>query len=224
MDPAAEFYDRAQAQLRAGDVSFDAPPVDGGARWGISVVLRPDPKNAERLAALARQTAAAIGPGHWVHQAHTLHTTLRALEPHSTRDLQGDVRLADYVAAVDQAAAGREPVTLRLRGLAPHSGGVMVLGHDRDSALPQLRRRLVTALDQRDVEHYETTFTRNLWYVSLLQFGAPVADPTALAEWGVPRRDMAIGDVVYDSLEICRWRLADGLVHTESLHEAKLDG
>ncbi|MGH8793678.1 MAG: hypothetical protein ACRDXX_13675 [Stackebrandtia sp.] len=224
MSSVESFFDRGQAELRAGEIHVDGPPGAGGPRFGISAVLRPEGEIVDRLTELGRQAAAIAGGGHWVHDGRMLHTTLRCLEAHSARDLDGDARLARYAAALDEAAAATPAIELELRGLAAHKGGVMAMGHDSSEAFPRLRKIYVDALDARGVEHYERSFTRDLWYLSLLHFGAPVPDPAALADWAASRRDQRIGSVVYRSVQICGWRLVDGSMIARILHEAKLSG
>ncbi|HZE39714.1 MAG TPA: hypothetical protein VE172_12980 [Stackebrandtia sp.] len=224
MTSNAQFHDRGRADVLAGRLSCETPPVDGGPRWGLSAVFRPTGPVAEELAALGREATAVAGPGHWVHGPRAMHTTLRALEPHSTRNMVADARVGVYAEALAAACRGFAPIELEFRGIAPHGGGVMAQGIGRPQGFPALRRRYVDELDARGVAHYEQGFVRDIWYVSLLHFAAPVPDPAALVRWGDRLRDRPIGTVMYDEAEIIRWHLIDGAITAQSLFSAKLDG
>jgi hypothetical protein len=70
-------------QLLAGTHSRESPPTDGSPRYGLSVILRPDPAAAERLAAVGAQAAAYAGSGHWPSgDPDLVHFTVRSLEEH----------------------------------------------------------------------------------------------------------------------------------------------
>lgn len=224
MSRIQEHYERSRAALLAGELHIDTPPYDGGPRYGISAVLRPTGEVARELERWGEEIAGVAGPGHWLLGAGAVHTTLRALEPHSTRSFDGDERFADYVAALDEAVSGFPPVELELRGFGPHPGGVVVYGHCGPEALPELRRRYVEALDARAVVHHEAGMVRDLWYCSLVQFAAPVTDVAALLAWGEAKRDRFVGAAVYREVDILRWRLRGGRLVPETLHTAKLDG
>lgn len=218
-----EFQDRSLAALAAGRLDVDVPPTDGRPRYGISAVLPPEGPITAELAAVRREAEVFTGPGQWLLGADTLHTTLRSLEPHSVRSFDGDERFAAYVAALDEAVSGFAPVELELRGVAVHPGGVLMQGHCGPDALPQLRRRFVAALDARHVTHHES-MVRDLWYLSLIQFAAPVLDVPGLIAWGGANRDRDLGSVVFSRVELRRWWVRGGRLTAETLHTSKLDG
>lgn len=224
MSRAEQFYRAGRADLLAGKVDADEPPVDGGPRWGVSAILRPRGDVVERLRSVAASIAHMIGPGHWVHGKESLHTTLRSFEPYSTRDMDDDLRVGAYADAVAEACDGFAPVSLTLQGVAPHSGGIMMVGKEEPQGLPLLQQRLAAALQARDVVDDEADFTRDLWYVQLVHFAGPVHDPTALVKWGDERREEVFGTCIYNEVEIVRWFHVDGSMRNETLHRVKLDG
>src|SRR4051794_15783330 len=74
------FAEGAEAVL-SGAHGIEVTPPDGGRRWGVSVLLRPEAEAALALAALAGEAAAMAGDGHWLTgAAHSSHLTVRALE------------------------------------------------------------------------------------------------------------------------------------------------
>lgn len=113
---------------------------------------------------------------------------------------------------------------MELRGAVPFSGGILALGDGGSNGLPNLHRRLVDALSKRGISDHETGFVRDLWYVTLVHFGAVVTDPAALVAWGDRNRDRAFGTVRYAHVEIIRWRLIDGAITPEPVHRVALPG
>ncbi|GAA3126894.1 hypothetical protein [Nonomuraea salmonea] len=125
MSDFSEFRERGRAALLAGEATHDVPMVEGGARWGAAVVLRPAGEVAGRLTDLA---ATVHAPGHWVHGGPALHVTLRSLEPYRSVIPEDDPLRRAYAAALAEAADGLPPAWVYLAGVAPHQGGVLVGG------------------------------------------------------------------------------------------------
>ncbi|MDG4789349.1 hypothetical protein O7626_26070 [Micromonospora sp. WMMD1102] len=83
-------FARGSAAVLAGTHYRDSPPVDGG-RWGLSIVLPPDPESTVRLAAVTAEALAVAGPGHWpTGSPAAVHLTVRALEAHRSNVPEGD--------------------------------------------------------------------------------------------------------------------------------------
>jgi hypothetical protein len=223
MSPIEKFRQRSREALSTGNIRIDSPPVDGGPRWGISAIMRPGTQLLPELSKLAAEAAAVAGPGHVVHGETSLHSTLRAFEKHSTRELSGDPLIAQYRVALDDACAGVAPIDLELRGVIPHGGGVMLMGHCEPDTLPRLSSRLAALLTARGICDVENG-VRDLWYIGLLHFFAEVPEPDALLGWGDRQRDRFVGTVRYRDVELIRWCYSAGTMTAETLHVSPLSG
>lgn len=92
------------------------------------------------------------------------------------------------------------------------------------SAVLRPSEPIVAELEARSVERHEAGFVRDLWYLSLIQFAAPVRDVAGLLAWGEANRDRTVGTVVYRTVEILRWHLDGATLKSETLHVSELDG
>lgn len=222
MDYEDEFYDRGRAALVAGEVRPEAPPTENGARWGAAAVLRPAGPVLESLAELADSLGGVAGVGHWPHLKSSLHVTLRALERYRSSIPRDDEYRAAYAEALDAAAAGLPPARVELRGVCPHPAGVIAVGRPLDEVLVALQARLAEGLGARGLAAFES-WVRDRWYVSLIHFAGPVADPGSVVAWCDERRDLRIGVVELDIVEVVRWHYTGIGVRSEALHRARLD-
>lgn len=215
------FMAKGCADVLAGDVHLERPPADGGARWGLAAIMRPAGTVLDELCALARQAGRAAGAGHWVHGRNTLHFTLRSLERYRDVVFPDDGPLAAYTRALDAATGGTGPLRIELRGLTPHAGGVQVLGHPVDDRLATLQKRFAAELGAAGaVEHW----VRDIWYVGLLHFAAPLTEPRRLVDWCDALGDRPFGTAEIHAVEIARFRLAEGAMTAQCLHKASLAG
>src|SRR5689334_16309748 len=109
--PYSETFDRlfreGRAAVLAGRYRCETPPVEGGPRYGLSVVLRPDDRVAHRLAELGVEARTAAGGGHWPSgDADLVHVTVRALETFRTAVPEDDTAVNRYVTAMRCATRG----------------------------------------------------------------------------------------------------------------------
>ncbi|MGW3351432.1 hypothetical protein ACWDA3_49730 [Nonomuraea rubra] len=221
MSDFVEFRARGRAALLAGEATHDLPMVDGATRWGAAAVLRPEGEIVDRMTELA---ATVNAPGHWVHGGRTLHVTLRTLEPYRTHIPQDDPLRRAYGAALAEAAEGLPPAEVRLAGVSPHRGGVLVGAHPQDDTLDTLRKRFAHALESRRVRDLERGRVRDLWYVSLVHFAAPLTNPRELVEWCDTHADTDFGTTGLPAAEIVQFLHTGEGIRVHSLESAALDG
>ena len=186
--------------LLAGSHQCETPPIDGAARYGLSIVLRPDPAAATRLAEVGAEAATLAGGGHWPSgDTDLVHFTVRSLEGHREAVPADDPAAKRYEAALRQAA--RRPIRLRLTGLTLTPVSVMACAWPCDDAADQFATTLEAALGE------DCTFEngRDVWYANVLHFAGPIADPAGLVEWVTRRRTLDLGETTIDTAELCQW-------------------
>ncbi|SEH00436.1 hypothetical protein SAMN05444920_116171 [Nonomuraea solani] len=219
MSDFAEFRDRGRAALLAGRATHDVPMVEGARRWGAAAVLRPQGEIVERLAGLA---ATFPADGHWVHAGPTLHVTLRSLEPYRAHIPGDDPLRRAYGEALTEAATGLPPVRVRLKGVVPHQGGVLVHGRPEDDTLVTLRKRYIHALRGRGIRDLEHGRVRDRWYVSLVHFARPLSDPEELLRWADAHAGTDFGVAELPTAEVVQFTHTDGSIRVDSLGRAHL--
>lgn len=204
-----ETFDRlfaeGRAAVSAGAHRVQEPPIDGGFRWGLSALLRPDASSAEVLSKIAGEASDVAGGGHWVTgSTASSHLTLRALEPFRKDLSEDDPAVNRYVAALAAGVAGVGPLTFTVTGvtLTPHS--VMACASPLDDGADRLAAAFAAALGSDG--SYEGEFNRDYWYMNLVHFGGAISEPARLIEWVAARRSQEIARVVVDEVQLACWR------------------
>jgi hypothetical protein len=200
-------HEQGRAALLAGRERLDVPPGDGTRRWGLSVLVRPQPELADRLDAITRQLVAMAGDGQWATGASdTAHLTLYSLEPHRPGLTLADRSAARYSSAMARAAAATPPATFAVTGLGLTPGGVIAACEPVDAGARRLRPALTAALGG-DV--FEAAYRGDQWWMSLVHLAAPVRDTEALVEYVEARRDEPLGTLEARRLELVRYEHHD---------------
>jgi hypothetical protein len=188
-----------------GAVRCEKPPVDGGTRWGLSVVLRPDRGAAPVLARLTDEAMALAGAWHWpTGTADSSHFTVRSLERPRESVLDGDPAIARYLRALRAAAARSKPIGFRLSGVTMPDSCVMACAEAVDGAVDDFAAALAEELGG-DAWH-EDGFNRDIWYATLIHFTGPVDRPAELVEWVRERRRADFGSSTAAGAQLVQWR------------------
>lgn len=204
--PYSDTFDRlfrdSRAALLAGRHQCETAPVEGGPRFGLSVVLRPDGETAERLQTVCTDAQVAAGGGHWPSgDADLVHFTVRTLETHRAAIPKDDGALRRYVTALRRS--GRGPIRLRLTGLTLTSSGVMACACPVDTAADAFAWALADELGADG--WFEAGIRRDIWYAMVLHFAGPIRSPRTLIDWVTARRRLGLGETTIGSAQLCQW-------------------
>lgn len=206
--PRPAKFDRLFAEARrallSGTHQLQSAPADGGHRWGISAVLRPDPEAASVVERVALTAAAVVGEHHWLAGAvPRSHLTLRSdLEHYRATVPAGDPLVARYAAALRVAARGIGPIRFAVTGLTLTPTSVMACAIPADGAAGALASAFRAALQARGCDRGRPP---DIWYLNLVYFTGPVRDAQGLIDWVGARREMAVTDLLVTDLQIARW-------------------
>ncbi|MFI7617248.1 hypothetical protein ACIBP6_39100 [Nonomuraea terrae] len=193
--------------------------IEGGPRWGASAVFRHEGEVVERLTAPA---AAVPATGHRLHGGSDLHLTFRTLEPYRLHIPVGDPLRRAYGEALTEAVEGLPPARMRLKGLSPHPGGVVVHGHPQDDTADAVRKRFAHALQTRGVRDYERGRVRDRRHVSLVHFAGPLGNPKELVAWCDAHAAADLGTTELVTAEIVQYLLTGTGIRPRSLESARL--
>lgn len=199
-------FEAAEELIKQQRHRTEEPPRDGG-RWPVSAALLPDPASAVSLSLerLMIDAAELAGPDHWrTGRPGTAHLTLRALERRRAGVTAEDADVQRYARALQRAADGCDVLEFDLRGLIATPGTIMVPATPTDGGVADLAARFAAELGQ-DRWLEESLGERDLWYVNLLHFAGPIADPVGLVDWVNDRRTLSVGTVVIDQVQLIRW-------------------
>lgn len=201
-------HERGREALLHGDPVLDSPPTEGSRRWGVSVLVRPQPELAARLHGLTVELAALAGPGQWTTgAADTSHLTVYSLEPHRPGVTAEDPRVRRLADPVRRTAQAASPGTFEVTGLALTPGGVVASCVPLDDGARRLRPGLAEALGG-DV--FEASYRGDQWWMSLLHLAAPVQRPVDLVDYVEDRRAQPVGRLCAERLELVRYDYREG--------------
>lgn len=204
-----ELFLLGREAVLAGRPELNAPPVDGGGRWGMSVILRPEADVAARLGALTAEALPLAGPGQWpTGSPDTVHFTLRSLADYRAEVPDGDPLAARCLAALRTAAAAVDPIRIALTGLSLTPTSVMLRTEPDGDGFDRLDAAFGAALGPDGAR--ERGIRRTIRHANLVHFAAPVARPRALVDWVADRRRLDLGDSVLRAADLIVWRHHEG--------------
>lgn len=196
---------RGRDAVLAGTHEICEPPLDGQPRFGISIIVRPDPAIAAVLATVTADVMAISGSAHWpTGAAVASHFTIRSLEPHREPIADDDAAVRRYADALARTSARRPgPIRFAMTGLTLTPTSVMYCAEPLDDAAGVL----VAVLDDELGADcwFEADVTRDIWYANVVHFAGPIADPTGLVDWVASHRGHRIGETKIAEIELVRW-------------------
>ena len=199
--------------VRAGTHQLECTPVDGGSRWAVGAVLRPDSRAARSIEQVARAAAAVVGANHWLAgAARSSHMSLRRhLEPRRRQVSPADPLVVRYATALRSSAKTADAVRFTLTGLILTPISVMAAAVPADAAADHLAAAFDMALRAQGCR--DAGAMPALWYVNLAYFTGPIRDAEELIGWVESRRVMPIAELRVTRLQIVRWQhTATGMV------------
>ncbi len=216
-------HQRGRAALLAGREVLDVPPAPGASRWGLSLVVRPDPAAEDRLNALTGQAAALAGPGQWsTGSCGSAHLTVTYLEATHRKIEADDPAVRRFAEVVSGVAARTPPLRWQLPGLALADRGVLALAAPVGDAADTFRSAVLAELG--DLGRREASYRRGTWWSTLVHFAAPVADRAGLADWVEARVSTSLGQLTAPAADIVRYEHAQDRVVPVTLFSAPLTG
>jgi hypothetical protein len=210
-------FDRLFAEgrraLLTGTHEVESAPVEGRPRWGIGMVLRPDPAAARAIEQVAVEAAAVVGSNHWLAGAmRSSHLTLRrGLEPYRSLVPPGDPHVARYAAAMRTAACGIRSLRFDVTGLTLTPISVMACAAPADAGPANLVRDVAAALSAEGCGHAGRE--PDVWYLNLVYFTGPIRDPYGLVEWVAARRETRVTEVLVEDIQLVQWHhIGNGMI------------
>jgi 2'-5' RNA ligase len=196
-------WDRAWPDVSRGDVECDRHLAGGlDPRRGLTLIARPDAALAARFEA-AQDALIAADPRQYRQPRADLHMTVLSLftvtadyEPHLARR-------ADYAAATRAAVEDLPAFDIDVDGITISRGAVLAKGFPRDGTLELLRARLREALRERGLDGtLDQRYRLVTAHSTLLRFIAPPADPARLAAVLAGLRDVPLGCMRVENLQL----------------------
>lgn len=197
-------HERGRAAVLAGETTYDVPPGPSSTRWGLSLLLRPDPAAATRLDEASAAVAALAGPHHWRTGGRgASHLTVADVEPWRGGVTAHDPLVRRCAERLAPVATRLPPARLTVTGLLLAPGGVLARAEPADHATSHLRPAVLAALG--DAATVDSSYRGDRWWCSLLHFTGPIANPRGLVDWVDARTDLDLGPFRGELLELVRY-------------------
>lgn len=197
-------WEESAPLVREGRAELDPTAVRRGEdrRRGVTLLARPDDELGARLAAVGAELGAGE-PGVVPTPAGDLHLTVLSLFTATVDFPRYLAHFGTYQQAVEDALEEAQPFDVELRGVTLSPGAVLVQGFPADDTLHRVRERLRAAMQARgrggDLDQRYRLETAHL---TLARFGAPLVDPPAFVERVGARREVELGTLHVDRLEL----------------------
>jgi hypothetical protein len=203
-DSVTTLHERGRAAVLAGETTYDVPPGPSSPRWGLSVLVRPDPAAEDRLAEVTEELAAIAGPHHWRTGGHgASHLTVADVEPFREGLTPKDPLVRRCADGLVASVTGLPAARFRITGLVLAPGGVLARGEAADEASATLRDAVLAGLG--DAASVDSSYRGDRWWTTLLHFTGPITDPAGLVDWVDARQDLDLGPFVADHVELVRY-------------------
>jgi 2'-5' RNA ligase len=196
-------WDRAWPAVANGDVDCDTHLAGGlDPRRGLTLIARPGAALAARFEALQDRLIDA-DPCQYRQPRADLHVTILSLFTVTADYAPHLARRADYAAAVRTALAGLPVFDIDVDGITISRGAVLARGFPRDGTLELLRARLRDTLRARGLDGMlDQRYRLVTAHATLLRFVAPLAEPDRFTVALAGVRDMPLGTMRVESLQL----------------------
>ncbi len=196
-------WDRAWPAVSQGDVECDRHLAGGlDPRRGLTLIARPGAALAARFEAV-QDALIAADPHQYRQPLSDLHMTVLSLFTVTDDYAPHLARRADYAAAARAALEDLPAFDIDFEGITISRGAVLVKGFPRDGTLEALRARLRDALRARGLDGtLDQRYRLVTAHSTVLRFVAPPAGPARLAAVLAEMRDVPLGTMRVDSLQL----------------------
>lgn len=210
-DEYAHLWGRSRERLRAGTPAVEPPPHEGGDRWGLSVIFRPDDAVGRRLAEAATELRSHAGSGHAYYGTETLHTTVMTVDTYRVH-LDANRHVAPYVRLMQNAAEGIPRFRHEYRGLTASASTILAQGFPVGDALSDIRTALCGLLSPGTKESRQEARVRTFAHASLCVFSGPIVAAEGLVSYIENHREHVYGACDVHALELVSYtKTADAI-------------
>lgn len=212
-------WSQAAESVREGSYRADPDPIDGGLRWGLSLVALLPPHVGDYIAGELAELASRMNGRHFVYHRDALHVTVRSLEGYEA-EVPTEI-VGFYASRMRRAVADLKPVNLEFRGLSGTSGGIFACGY-ADQTIADLRLKLHRESDFQRIVSEDTSRIRDTFHSSLVVFKDSDVPEPELADYVQLNQDKDLGSGRLEQLALVRYHWHAGTARREILDTVDL--
>jgi 2'-5' RNA ligase len=206
-DAAQQVYDQLWAEiserLAIGAVAIDhhLSKREADRRRGITLIARPGPQAAARIAGLIGELRAQE-PEQYFYRPDELHVTVMTLVSASDSFDLSRTPLAAYQSILAEQLAQLCPFRIDFSGVTASPGAVLVQGFVEGDRLNQLREAIRRELGRAGLgESLDTRYRIVTAHTTVMRFRSPPRDPQQLAERLRAARERDFDSTLVDRLD-----------------------
>ena len=204
----SHLWEEARDEFVQGDVLTDPEPGhrSGSTRWGVALIMRPEPAVGQRLAECISQFRPLIGEQHIFYDASNLHTTIRVYEYYRGSVDMEDPEIRRYVEITQEVARQYAPFEIAFQGITASLRGILAQGYPLTDVITHFRRQLHDHLAEAGLGHGPEQYVgRNIFHSSLCVFNGPLLHPEEAAAFVDQERTRDFGITTATTLELVRY-------------------
>jgi 2'-5' RNA ligase len=179
-----EIWRAARGKIRHGGIECDEILAKGvlDRRRALTLIARPSAEVRQKVRRFLRELS-RIEPEQYYYPVSDLHLTILCAHHATVRHARFLRKLEGFVAAVDAALRGSEPMRIEFRGVTASAGAVVAQGFVEDGTLNELRDELRRQLGFRGLtEGLDVRYRLETAHMTLARFRAPLRDGRRFAE------------------------------------------
>ncbi|WP_443939759.1 2'-5' RNA ligase family protein [Pedobacter sp. MW01-1-1] len=197
-----KLYTESIAKIGTGNYEID-PLIDDETdkRMGITLVIRPDEKTANRIQHFLSE-AKALEPNQYYYANSDMHiTTLSIIACYNGFDV-ANIIVEDYAAKIEKVLMNHHSFPIRFKGLTASPSCVLIQGFLTDS-LNAIRDDLRTAFKNSALQQsIDTRYAIQTAHSTVIRFREPLKDEKALINLIEKYRDFDFGTFEVETLEL----------------------
>ena len=196
-----KFLSRVEKNRVQTDAFLTGERRDG--RRGLTLLFRPAGHIVDTVMSVQDMLAPLLGP-QYVQPASDLHMTVFSVMPAVPTYADFEPILHETIEAVDGAVAlANTEIGLDIRGIVASDEAIMTKGFPIDSALQDLRARVLSALEEIGLEErVKRRYTITTAHMTIVRFTKQIPDLKALAVALDRQSETPIGRMHADRLEL----------------------
>ena len=204
-DAYSKIWHDSKTSIESNKAGKDAAPEEGGSRWGVSLIFRPDRKTSQALANACEAMRQYVGSESIVYTPANFHTTVMSIG-YFRADYSNDETFPLILSAVNESLKNVSEFSHEICGLTASTTAVLAQGFPAGDTLSRIRELLTNEMLKTGLNWPEKTKARTFSHVSLAVFGGPLTDGRGLFQYIEKNRSRDYGVSTIPQLEMVTYQ------------------
>lgn len=195
--------------LMKNKIVVDENPKEGDLRWGVSLIIRPEPDSEliKNLDKLNRDLKKFTGNNHLFLDQDSFHCTLKSLEGYREKIEENDLYIDNYRKRISQISFFPK-LEISYKGLFASNSGIYAKGWTNNNPLKKLRHSIDKQLAGFKPKYPSPDMNRqrNTCHISTVVFkSGDLKDPQGLVKYIEMASDKSFASLSFKKMELVRY-------------------